>query len=75
MAATQLDEANELLRAALEIIHASGRAHSVTSAYRCTTKANGGGDGLCVAGEIEDYLDTWDVPREPQFPDETTDAQ
>ena len=67
--ATQLDEAHELLRAALDIIRKAGESRFVVSPYRVTTLANGGGDGHCVAGEIEDYFSTYEVPREPQFPD------
>lgn len=67
--ATQIEEAHELLRAALEIIRKSGEGPLVQSAYRVTTTANGGGDGLCVATEIEYYFDLYDVAREPQFPE------
>ncbi len=65
---TQIEDANELLRAALEIIRESGDSRYVKSAYAVTTKAFGGGDGLCIAEDIEAYFDQYGVAREPQMP-------
>ena len=67
----QIDVANELLRAALEVMTKATSGPYVQSVDHCMTKANGGGDGACVMQEIADYFDAYDVPREPQWPDET----
>lgn len=66
---TQIEKANELLRAALEIIRESGESIYVRSAYQVTTKAYGGGDGMCIAEDIDAYFDAYNVPREPQMPE------
>lgn len=58
---TQIEDANELLRAALDIIRQSGESRMV--AYEVETKAFGGGDGMCIANGIEAYLRQYDVPR------------
>ena len=68
-APSQIDDANELLRAALEIIRGSGESHYVKSAYAVTTTAYGGGDGMCIADDIEAYFEQYRVSREPQMPE------
>ena len=66
---TQIEEANELLRAALEIIRASGTSRYVKSAYAVTTRAYGGGDGRCIAEDIEEYFSQNSISLEPQMPE------
>lgn len=67
---TQIEDANELLRAALDIIRKSGEGPIVRSAYQVETTAFGGGDGMCIAGDIEEYFRNYDVAREFQMPAE-----
>lgn len=66
---TQLDEAHELLRAALEIFRDASRGPYVKSLGACKTRANGGGDGACVREEIAEYFDRYGVTVEPQMPE------
>ena len=68
MKITQQQYADELLRAALDIIEEAGKGPFVRSVHECQTRANGGGDGLCVRDEIRDYFEAYAVPREPQYP-------
>lgn len=65
---TQLECANELLRAAHDIISQVVRGKVWHS---CETRANGGGDSHCVLQELADYFDTYDVERAPMWPDES----
>ena len=66
---TQIEYANELLRAALDVMQSSTVGPYVRSVRTGTTKANGGGDGTCIMEEIADYFENYKVPREPQFPE------
>lgn len=70
IAKDQIAYANELLRAALDILEEAESSPYVRSVLECTTRANGGGDGLCVLGELRDYFEDYDVPRDPQWPQE-----
>lgn len=67
---TQLEIANELLRAALDLLEKADRTSFVVSVLELTTNANGGGDGMCVREELQEYFDTFDVPRALQWPGE-----
>lgn len=66
--AEQLKYANELLRAALDILEEAQEGPYVKEVGHCTTRANGGGDGMCVTEEISDYFETYGVTRTPDFP-------
>lgn len=65
---TQIEHANELLRAALDIFEDAQRGPYVKALGECETLAHGGGDGICVAEEIKEYFDLHRVPRKPQMP-------
>jgi len=67
---TQIEVANELLRAALDILTQASSGHYVKSVNECETRANGGGDGSCVREEIESYFDQYNVPTAFQWPEE-----
>lgn len=66
---TQQQVADELLRAALDLLREAIESPYVKSVAECTTRANGGGDGLCVMAEVSDYFERYHVPIDPQWPE------